>query len=376
MRTRSFICLDVDLLGHQLQKCLNEGLKPTLAIVFASPKQDLQKLVTIFSDADIDLAGCTTAGEIINDEMYESSIAVMLLEVNRDWYDLEIVDYKTETVYQASFQAGLNINKHRTHPGLLVLSGGMAIDAEALIHGLRDGLGRDLPMFGGLAADELKMEQTFAFSNNFITDKGSVLVIFDTQKIKMEGLAISGWEAVGGVNEITRSEGNVVYSINGEPAYDVFIRYFGLSEKSTKSDLLINIQTNYPFQFQRNGKFILRSPLQVDEVAKTITLAARVEEGARFRFSNSPGFEVIDQTVREFAQLKETAPDADALILFSCKGRHGALGPMLEDEIKSLYDYWKKPMIGFLSYGEIGDGGDGICAFHNETCSLVILKEI
>ena len=33
------------------------------------------------------------------------------------------------------------------------------------------------------------------------------------------------------------------------------------------------------------------------------------------------------------------------------------------------------PMIGFFSYGEIGNVKGGACDFHNETCSLVLLKE-
>jgi hypothetical protein len=32
-------------------------------------------------------------------------------------------------------------------------------------------------------------------------------------------------------------------------------------------------------------------------------------------------------------------------------------------------------MVGFLSYGEIGNVANGICDFHNETCSLITIKE-
>ena len=119
----------------------------------------------------------------------------------------------------------------------------------------------------------------------------------------------------------------------------------------------------------------MRSPLVLDEDNGSITLMGGVNQGDKFRFSNSPGFEVIEQTIEEFEQLKDKSPDVDALILYSCKGRHGALGPLLEDEISGLYNYWNKPMIGFLSYGEIGNTPSGICEFHNETCSLVSLRE-
>jgi hypothetical protein len=112
-----------------------------------------------------------------------------------------------------------------------------------------------------------------------------------------------------------------------------------------------------------------------DREAGTLVLAGGVRNGDKFRFSIAPGFEVIDQTVEEFGEWKRSAPNADALILFSCKGRHAALGPLIEDEVKGIYDFWKKPMIGFFTYGEIGPSKNGRCEFHNETCSLVVIHE-
>ena len=178
------------------------------------------------------------------------------------------------------------------------------------------------------------------------------------------------------MNVISKAVGNVVYEINDEPALDVFSRYFGLTERGSKFDQLINIQTNYPFQILRDSdQTVLRSPILVDQEEGTITLAASVQEGEKFRFSTSPGFEVIEQTVSEFGALHNEVPEADALILFSCKGRHGAFGPMLDDEIGGIHKFWQKPMIGFLTYGEFGNLKDTSCDFHNETCVLAILHE-
>ena len=120
---------------------------------------------------------------------------------------------------------------------------------------------------------------------------------------------------------------------------------------------------------------VLRSPIYGDENNRSLTLVGSIKEGDKFRFSISPGIEVIEKTVAEFQSFKNEIPDVDALILFSCKGRHAALGPFIEDEIKGIYEQWNKPMIGFLSYGEIGNLGNGVCEFHNETCCLVTIKE-
>ncbi len=107
----------------------------------------------------------------------------------------------------------------------------------------------------------------------------------------------------------------------------------------------------------------------------SMILAGGVKDGDRFRFSLSPGFEVVDQTVELFQQYGKKVNKTDGMILFSCIGRHMVFGPMMENEISGIYDQWQKPMTGFLTYGEIGNKKNGICEFHNVTCSLVLIRE-
>jgi hypothetical protein len=77
----------------------------------------------------------------------------------------------------------------------------------------------------------------------------------------------------------------------------------------------------------------------------------------------------------EVRAFHDRAPDADALLLFSCKARHFALGPLAEDEVGSMQRFWNVPMVGFYTYGEFGKNAAGATDFHNETCVLVVLKE-
>ena len=375
MWTHSFNCADTNALQQKLDS-IAETATPTLGLVFCSAAHSVAGIRQIFAERNIDLVGCTTAGEIVDQRLYENSIAVLLMDLSPDYYHIGTIHHTGDNVRQAAYDLGATAKVQFEQPALLILSGGIAVNAELIIEGLQEGAGQALPMYGGLAGDDLALENTYAFSQDGASENCLVTLAVDTEKVLLKGLAISGWEPVGGVNTITECEGNVIYAINGEPAYDVFSRYFGLFDKENKVDQLVTIQTNYPLQILRKeGYTVLRSPILVDEEKRSITLAAGVEKGEQFRFSTSPGFEVIEQTVDEFGLLQKDFPEADALILFSCKGRHGAFGPMLEDEVEGIYRHWKKPMIGLLTYGEFGDNGKGRCEFHNETCSLVILKE-
>lgn len=378
MESKSFCCSSYEQLQIVLSNYTDSesAFTPTLAIVFCSVKQDLEQLRKTFLEKGIDLVGCTTAGEIVNIKLHEHAIAVLLMDMDPTYYKIELAEYKNGDVFTAAKTLGQFINTSFERPSVFLLSGGLGIDAESIVEGINSKLGKKIPIYGGLAGDDLEMKKTFAFTKDLVTDNGIVILSIDTDKIEITGLAISGWQPVGSVNVITKIKGNIVYEINNEPAYDVFSRYFGITDLDSPYDQLINIQTNYPFQIIRNQEqSILRSPLLVDAEERTITLAARVPEGTSFRFSTSPGFEVIEETLENYKQFSNQVSETDALILFSCKGRHGAFGPMIEDEIEGIYHLWEKPLIGFLTYGEFGNIGNGGCEFHNETCVLVSLCE-
>lgn len=364
----------------QLKQVLSEAktsaFQPTLAIVFCTMAFDLEEIRHCFVERQIALAGCSTAGEIIDDSLHEKSIAVMLMDLAPASFQIKLSVYQDKPMLQAAQEIGTFVKGCFPNPGVLLMSSGISIDAQQLVEGINSAVSKSIPIYGGLAGDDLALVETYAFTQDGMTENGAATLVFDTEKIAITGLALSGWKPIGGINVITKAVGNEVFEINHEPALDVFVRYFGLSDAETKHDQLIGIQTNYPFQLIRDdGKSILRSPILINKEMKSITLAASVSEGDRFRFSTSPGFEVIDETVEGFQALKTAAPEADALVLFSCKGRHGAFGPLLKNEIKGIYQYWEKPLIGFLSYGEIGNIGDENIEFHNETCVAVTLKE-
>jgi hypothetical protein len=63
------------------------------------------------------------------------------------------------------------------------------------------------------------------------------------------------------------------------------------------------------------------------------------------------------------------------MVLFSCRGRQLALGPMIEDEVAGVRKLWDVPLVGFFTYGEIGPVLNGGCDFHNETLVPVLIYQ-
>jgi hypothetical protein len=378
MTTISFVSFDIATLETRLLEELKNGFRPTLAVVFCSPQLPFMDIGDLFDRYNIDLLGCTTAGEIVNSELHEAAISCLLLDVNRANYKL-IFTKNTEGVFETGRHVRHEADTAFKNPALIVTTAGILNDGDEIVRGLKSSkISKEIPLFGGLAGDDLSVVNTYIFTRNDITHDGMAAIVFDNDKIEIKGIATSGWQPLGTSHTVTKAEGNLIYTINNEPALDFFIRFFGFHDNAdVKGKQISTISAQYPLQIMRgNDEYaVLRSPIKGDDETRSLMLVGGIKEGDRFRFSISPGIEVIDQTIAELKDFLHDTMDADALILFSCKGRHAALGPFLDDEIQGIYEHWNKPMIGFLTYGEIGNVRNGICEFHNETCSLLAIKE-
>ena len=53
-------------------------------------------------------------------------------------------------------------------------------------------------------------------------------IIIDEDKIDIKGIATCGWKPIGIAKTVTRSSGNIVYTIDDKPALDLVIKYLGL----------------------------------------------------------------------------------------------------------------------------------------------------
>lgn len=378
MNSLSFAAQHPEDLMVKVEACINHQFQPTLAIVFCSIEQDISAIQSVCQQKKIPCLGCTTAGEICDDSFFDQAIVCMLLDPAPSTFRIyqspkELVETRQQTVDLGRFALA-----SFEEPASIIFSSGFGVNADNIIDGLKEAFG-DLnrPVFGALAGDDLQLARTLVFSDSNLSDNGLYALIFDNQRIRCEGIAVSGWEAIGPIHSITKARENVVYTINDEPALDFYIKHFGsFSSGEIRKQSLEDMSTQYPLQILKaNGNRVLRSPMVGNEEDRSLTLAGGVQEGDKFRFSMSPGINVIDQTIAEFAAYYDKFPAADALLLFSCKGRHSALGPFIADEIQGVYNQWKKPMIGFFSYGELGVDDQGYCDFHNETCSLLMIKE-
>ena len=126
--------------------------------------ENITPILSIFTAVNIDLIGCTTAGEIVDDQLYDNSIAVFLMDIARSNYKIIFEKYDYSSIYDTANTIGQQALNHFENPGLLLLASGLSIDAEQMLAGLKAGVGDNAPIFGGLAGDELGNVKNFCFS--------------------------------------------------------------------------------------------------------------------------------------------------------------------------------------------------------------------
>jgi len=209
----------------KFERALNTiDFKPTLAFAFVSVEFPLTRLMDIFKEQQITLFGSSTGGEILFETQInyirEKSAVIVLTDISPDSFQLHFKKQGKLSSFELGQALGNKINASFRHPSAIIGASGILMDGQALVEGVLSKSGNQLPMFGGLAGDDARFEQTFVFSNHAISDKGAMVLVFDQNKIELTGMISSGWISLGAEFPVNRSDGNIVFEINGLPALD------------------------------------------------------------------------------------------------------------------------------------------------------------
>src|SRR6185503_9581428 len=231
-----------------LEQSMADGFTPTLAVVFLAEEKNLDFVISLLTEKNIKIFGSSSGTNFSDGDVQpgQSGAAVLLLlDLDPKYFRLEIRGAEAGTTKQKAQQiakAGLSAFKK---PAFLIVSGGLTADGDDIIEGIEDLCGQGTTIFGGLAADNLKVQRTYVFSNNEVTDLGLVSLILDEEKIALNGVAVGGWKPVGIDRVITSSNGNIVYTIDNEPALEFIKRYAGLNELDMKNGLNFILASNF-----------------------------------------------------------------------------------------------------------------------------------
>jgi hypothetical protein len=359
----------------QLDNCLKERLSGdhpySVAIVFFAIVFAPADIIKAFRNHKIEVFGASSAGEIANGKVAENSISVMLLDMDQDAFRVGIFKGMDKTSSQLGKEIAEWAKVVFRNPSLTILSTGLSgVDGDEVVKGITSGMGSKVPLFGALAGNDMEPgHQTYVISSSNFYNNGIVAMVIDNDKMETKGIAVCGWKGIGIAKTVTRSVGNQVYTINGQPAMEVYEKYLDI-----KSNADIGYNAFGILLERKDGTSVMRGAVAERE-DKSVMYTGTIPEGSRIRFCMSPGFEVIDRTLEKLKEFNNSIPDSDAILAFDCVARRSSLGPMVEQETSALADRWGVPVAGFFSFGEFGNNEKGNCDFHSYTLSALFLKK-
>ena len=384
MRAKSISGNTAGEIKDALEKSMVDGFAPTIAVVFISIKQDRRAVCNILYKKGIDVIGATSSGEFINGHQSEGEAAIMLFDINKSDYCILFEDIGERTLNEAATNMAKTALQKFNKPAFILCStlmspGGKMIDGETLIRTIEKTVGPHVNLFGGMAGDDITFTGTYVFTHDLSTDHGMAALILNEEKINLYGVAFSGWKPMGISRTITKSEANLIYTIDDQPALDTYLRFLGKEKSSDDNQVKFfdSIGIHYPFQIERdNREPMMCTPIGYNREKGALICESNVTQGSKFRFSTPPDFDIIETVINKASELKRKIDTgAEALLIFSCAGRLSALGPMAQDENEGLAAVWDAPMAGFYTYGEFGRAINGKHEFHSTTNSWVALKE-
>ncbi|MBL4635159.1 MAG: FIST C-terminal domain-containing protein [Kofleriaceae bacterium] len=237
----------------------------------------------------------------------------------------------------------------------LVITEPFGCDSNQLISWL-DQRFPDCPKVGGIASGGQTAGDSILMENNTLYRTGAVGLAF-RGNIKIDTVVAQGCRPIGSPMFVTRSVGNVLYEIDGQPAIAVLEQLFaGLKDDDRRlahTSLFAGIGMNNDKEVYEHGDFLIRGILNVDPEARSIAVASMVRPGSIVQFH-------LRDAKTSAAEVKEmlTAAQNDntqAALLFNCLGRGKELYGESNHDTKCFHDAMGDlPLAGFFGNGEIG----------------------
>lgn len=319
----------------------------------------------------------STAGEILCCHVNDNSISVTVIEFENATYKVErenILDFNKNAVELGKSLYGKMSKDNLKH--LFVLSEGSFVNGSSLINGLETNLNSSLSITGGMCGDDARFEKTVAsFKEN--PKEGEVILIgFYGESLEISFASFGGWIPFGPERIITRSEGNILYEIDGQPALDLYKKYLG-----EKSNELPQASLLYPLNVTPDGKKdpVVRTILNINDEDQSMILAGDVPVNSRVQLMmvSVDGIAQGAQTAANLAMTKRKNKPELALLV-SCIGRKLVMNQRVEEEVEQVREVVgdKVPLAGFYSYGEMAPfNGSTSCELHNQTMTLTLISE-
>ncbi|MDP9419025.1 MAG: FIST C-terminal domain-containing protein [Actinomycetota bacterium] len=255
---------------------------------------------------------------------------------------------------------------------VVVLADPFSFPADVFLDGLRDQLGVELPVIGGLASAARGPGGNRLVLDGTVVSDGAVGVIL--AGVELATVVSQGCRPIGDPMTVTRGEHQIVYELAGRPALE---RVQELVASLGPADLALverglhvgRVIDEHKLDYGR-GDFLIRNVLGADREGQAVAVGDEVDVGDTLQFQVRDA-DSADEDLRQLM----AAEQADGALLFTCNGRGSHLfGTPDHDAAIVSEALGGVPLAGMSCAGEIGPVG-GRSFLHGFTASVALFRE-
>jgi len=325
------------------------------------------------------IVGCSTSGEICQEEVFNESIICTAV-----WFENSTIEVAIERIntMEDSFIVGEKLAEKLDKEQLvhiMILSEGLNINGSELTKGLNHSLKDRISITGGLAGDQNDFLETVIIHNTAVETNLVLAIGFYGEHLKVGYGSMGGWDSFGVDREVTKSIGNVLYELDGQPALELYKRYLGNHAADLPSSALL-----FPLslRLKNSDNALVRTVISVNEKDGSMIFAGDIPQGEYVRLMKASSDRLIDGA-NDAAEMSKTSlgnSNPDLAILISCVGRKLVLKQRVEEELEIIREVIGNGanVTGFYSYGEICPikPFEHHCELHNQTMTVTLFKEL
>jgi hypothetical protein len=372
------------------QALRNAGLeKPDFVFMFATVGYDQRSVLQAVREATggAPLCGCSGEGTIGGNYADESNHSVVVMAISSDelrWRNGLATGLSTDSRAGGQQVAqSLSSDVSADAVGLFVFPDGTTVNFDEFFAGLEGDLSSDrfLPIWGGGAGDNLAMRQTYQYCDDEVVSDGVAYALLSGEALPAWAIDV-GYVPIGGERKVTRSQGNVIYEIDGKPAVEVlqeYLPYSALADDWRRYAHSCVLCLRAP-SYMKDEEYVVRTILSLDTTDGSAIVQTEVQEGTSVWMTSKDQEKFTAGLDRMAEQIKkELGGNQPKLVFhFDCVSR-GKLMFRDQEKLQLLLREFRQavgpgaPWAGFYTSGEIGPVDKHNC-YHNYTGVVLALS--
>jgi len=344
--------------------------KADTLLVFASLKKPagwvtaLKKLKSLAGAKTV--VGGSAYGVFNNRSEVEQGTGVAVMAFDRISENISpfLIRHLQESNFRAGQKLAHEIRDWDSQPALsLIFPDSFSFRHDAFFEGL-ESEGIFHPVAGGLTSETGNRQKTFQWGDGKITHDAVSGLTFG-EPFEFEIGMTQSCQPFGDPLQITRSQGNLIYEIEGRPAYDIFLELVSQLRLEDSQEVFNRLFLGLPLEnFQTDfthSHYLVRNILGVNAKKGALACASPVEEGDYVTFALRDPLRARKDLVMMLQDLKEkTEGQTPAFgFYFNCCARGESLYENPGEDTGLIREYFPGlPFIGFFTFGEIGPVGE------------------